>query len=137
MKNTLKKIRVLFCLIVATFMLVSSAFLLSPFKQPVYAANEDPCTTITDANREYCASRKNPNNNLVIDTIKNVSIVAAWIGGFLAVFWIIVMGIKYATAGGNADKATSARNGIIYAAVGLMIIGLAETIVLSVISLLK
>jgi hypothetical protein len=137
MKNILKKFRALSFLMVGSFMLASSVSLLSPVKQLAYAANEDPCATPNAANEEYCDARKTPNNNLLIDTIKNVSIIAAWIGGFLAVFWIIIMGIKYATAGGNVDKAASARNGIIYAAVGLMIIGLAETIVLAVISLLK
>ncbi|HSX06239.1 MAG TPA: hypothetical protein VLG92_00795 [Candidatus Saccharimonadia bacterium] len=66
--------------------------------------------------------------------LKKVSLVLAFISGVMAVIIIMVSGFNYVTSGGDAKKAEGARNGIVGAAVGLVIIAGAETIVIFVIS---
>ncbi len=45
-----------------------------------------------------------------------------YIAGIIAVITIIVAGISYVTANGDAGKVTKAKNAIIYSAVGLVLI---------------
>lgn len=66
--------------------------------------------------------------------LHRVSLVLAIIGGVAAVIVIIVSGFQYVTSGGDSQKAAQARNGIVGAAIGLVIIAAAETIVLFVVS---
>lgn len=49
--------------------------------------------------------------------------------GIVAVIMIIVGGFKFITSGGDSTKVTSARNTIIYALIGLIIVALAQIIV--------
>lgn len=44
------------------------------------------------------------------------------IAGLLAVIFLISSGFKYLTSGGNESNVTSAKNGIMYAIIGLVII---------------
>ena len=55
--------------------------------------------------------------------------------GAVAVIMIIVGGIRYVTSGGDANAATSARNTIMYAVVGLIVAALAYALVQFVISI--
>ncbi len=66
--------------------------------------------------------------------LKKASLILSFIAGVMAVIIIMVSGFSYVTSGGDAKKAESARNGIVGAAVGLVIIAGAETIVLFVVS---
>lgn len=52
-----------------------------------------------------------------------------WAVGVLAVAFIIVGGVKYATSGGDEKKVASAKNTILYAVIGLVIALLASVIV--------
>lgn len=49
--------------------------------------------------------------------------------GFISVVMIIWGGMKYVTSGGESAKITSAKNTIMYALIGLVIVGLAQFIV--------
>lgn len=104
----------------------------------VNAANEDPCNTVDGQSSALCQANKNAkSSNLVKDTIAKFSTIAGWIGGFLALFWIIIMSIKFASAGGDSQKAASARNGIVYAVVGLVVVLVAEIVIRTVLYLIK
>jgi hypothetical protein len=61
--------------------------------------------------------------------IADVANLLALAGGVIAVFIIVIAGITMMTSGGDAGKVSSSRNAIIYAAVGLVVIVLARTIV--------
>lgn len=65
--------------------------------------------------------------------LTKASLILATIAGIAAVIIIMVSGFRYITANGDANKAASARNGIIGAAVGLVIIAAAESIVILVV----
>lgn len=55
--------------------------------------------------------------------------IFSWVVGIVAVIMIIVGGFKYITSGGSSDKIGSAKNTLIYAIIGLIIVALAQFIV--------
>ncbi|HWT55902.1 MAG TPA: pilin [Candidatus Microsaccharimonas sp.] len=70
------------------------------------------------------------NNGAGIDTIlKKVIQIFSIIVGFVAVVMIIVGGIKYITSGGNDSSVAGAKNTIIYAVIGLIIVALSQVLV--------
>ncbi len=69
------------------------------------------------------------NNNPAIDVISKGASVIAAIAGVGAVIMIITGGMNYATSSGNAENAKSAKNRIVSAVVGLVIIVLAWVII--------
>lgn len=64
-------------------------------------------------------------NSLLTNIINIFSIIV----GIIAVFMIIFGGLKYVTSGGDSGNVSSAKNTIIYALVGLVIVALAQFIV--------
>ncbi|QQS20209.1 TrbC/VirB2 family protein [Candidatus Saccharibacteria bacterium] len=62
----------------------------------------------------------------VVSTV--ITIFTAVIG-IVAVIMIIVAGFKYITSGGDSSKLTSAKNTLVYALIGLVIVALAQGIV--------
>ncbi len=63
------------------------------------------------------------------DIIATVVNIISIIVGVIAVIMIIWGGMKYITSGGESGKITSAKNTIIYALIGLVIVALAQFIV--------
>jgi hypothetical protein len=68
------------------------------------------------------------------DTIASVVNIISIVVGVVAVIMIIWGGLKYITSGGESGKITSAKNTIIYALIGLVIVALAQFIVRFVLS---
>ena len=64
-------------------------------------------------------------NNLIATIINIFSVVV----GVIAVIMIVYGGFRYITSGGDSGKVTSARNTILYAIIGLIIVALAQFIV--------
>ncbi len=67
--------------------------------------------------------------NQLNNTISSVINIFSIIIGVIAVIMIIIAGFKYVTSAGSDDKIKSAKNTIVYAVVGLIIVALAQTIV--------
>lgn len=65
--------------------------------------------------------------NFIVDTF-------SWIVGIVSVIMIIFGGFRYITSGGDSSKVTNAKNTIIYAIIGLVIVALAQFIVNFVVS---
>jgi cytochrome bd-type quinol oxidase subunit 2 len=63
------------------------------------------------------------------NTIKQVITVISVVGGAAAVIMIIIGGFRYVTSAGNSEQAKGARNTIVYAIIGLIIIAMAQLIV--------
>lgn len=61
--------------------------------------------------------------------IKTIINVLSIVVGVVAVIMIIFGGLKYITSGGDSSNVSSAKNTIIYAIVGLVIVALAQFIV--------
>jgi hypothetical protein len=64
-------------------------------------------------------------NNILATVINIISLVV----GVIAVIMIIIGGIKYITSGGDSGNVTGAKNTILYAVIGLVIVALAQLIV--------
>ena len=69
-------------------------------------------------------------NNIVHTVINLLSVVV----GVVAVIMIIVGGLRYITSGGSDTSVTSAKNTILYAIIGLIIVALAQVLVRFVLS---
>jgi hypothetical protein len=87
----------------------------------------------TDAQGNPIAAGTGPQSdfNRLLTTVINVFSVVV---GIIAVVMIIVGGFKFIVSGGDSAKVTSARNTIIYAIIGLIIVALAQTIAKFVLS---
>jgi hypothetical protein len=64
--------------------------------------------------------------NHIVHTIVNL---LSAIVGIVAVIMIIVGGFRYITSGGNDTSVTAAKNTILYAVIGLVVVALAQVIV--------
>jgi cytochrome bd-type quinol oxidase subunit 2 len=71
------------------------------------------------------SSGTNEIQSIVTGIVNIFSIVV----GIVAVIMIIVGGFKYITSGGDSGNITSAKNTIIYAIIGLVVVALAQFIV--------
>jgi len=78
-----------------------------------------------DPNNTTCAPGTGRLNNIVATVINILSVVV----GIVAVIMIIIAGFKFLTSGGDAQATASARNTIIYAIVGLVVVAMAQIIV--------
>lgn len=63
------------------------------------------------------------------DVIQHLLNIVFAIAGALAFFYIVLAGFRYVVSGDNPNKVAEARRQIIYAALGLLVISLAGTIV--------
>ncbi|MEK7561343.1 MAG: TrbC/VirB2 family protein [Patescibacteria group bacterium] len=69
-------------------------------------------------------------NNIIHTIINLLSVVV----GVVAVIMIIIGGLRYITSGGSDTSVTSAKNTILYAIIGLIIVALAQVLVRFVLS---
>jgi len=69
-------------------------------------------------------------NDLITDVINIISVIV----GIVAVIMIIWGGFKYITSGGDSGNISAAKNTILFAIVGLIIVALAQIIVRFVLS---
>jgi hypothetical protein len=95
----------------------------------------DSCNTKAAKESAVCQKVQGENpltgsNGLII----KITRIIAFVAGAAAVVIIILSGLQYINSGGDATKATQARNGIIYALVGLIVIISAQFIIGLVIS---
>lgn len=69
-------------------------------------------------------------NGLIIKIANLIAIIAA----IAAVILIIIGGIKYAISGGDTNDVTSAKNTVLYALIGLVVIALARTLIVFIVN---
>lgn len=69
------------------------------------------------------------NTNSFNNLLRRIVNIFSAIVGVIAVIMIIVGGLRYITSGGDSTKVSTAKNSIIYAIVGLVIVALAQLIV--------
>ena len=87
------------------------------------------CLSTTDANCDTQDPEETVNS--IITTVINIFSLLV---GVVSVIMIIVGGFQYITSGGNSTKITTAKNTILFAIVGLVIVALAQVIVRFVLS---
>ncbi len=85
------------------------------------------CDPKTSASTTQAASK--------VDTIIKTTLnVLTFIVGLAAVIMIIIGGLKYITSGGDSGKVSSAKDTILYAIVGLVVVAFAQIVVRFVLS---
>ncbi len=116
--------------IIITSMLAVMAPLLTPvavYAAPT-AASEAICEGVNDGSgATSCAD--DSSGIAVSNVIKGAIRIFQAIIGIISVFIILMAGMNYITSGGDATKTKTARERILYAVIGLVIVGLAEIIV--------
>jgi len=86
------------------------------------------CKDRTPGNAEQKDKACNPQSGIE-NLIKTVLNVLSAIVGAIAVIMIIIGGFRYVTSAGDSNTASSARNTILFAIVGLIIVAFAQIIV--------
>jgi len=118
----------------------TATFLLSVQAVPAFAQgaqqqiNSGLCAGVNlDVNNTNCTASGDTNTtiNKLIHTIINLLSIVV---GVVAVIMIIVGGLRYITSGGSDTSVTSAKNTILYAIIGLIIVALAQVMVRFVLS---
>jgi hypothetical protein len=80
---------------------------------------------------QSCGANSQSSIDTLIQTVVNIMSI---IVGIVAVIMIIVSGMRFVTSGGDSQKVSGAKSALIYALIGLVIIGLAQAIVYFTIS---
>lgn len=115
--------------LIAVMLLVigaSAGILVSP--QDAGAASKDAvCGGFQEALGDGCGG--SGGGEEINSTIEDAINILSSVVGVAAVIMIIVAGIKYITASGDPGSIKSARNTVIYAIVGLLIVAVSQTIV--------
>lgn len=86
------------------------------------------CDGLTSATGNDCG--QDPSDSGGIDNaIKTTLNILSMIAGVAAVFMIMYAGIKFITSQGDSSGVASARNSILYAIIGIIIVVMSQTIV--------
>lgn len=86
----------------------------------------DVCNALGSGND---CTTKNSNSVDLNSIVKVIINVLSIVVGIVAVVMIIIGGLKYITSSGDSNNITSAKNTILYAIIGLVIVALAQFIV--------
>jgi lysylphosphatidylglycerol synthetase-like protein (DUF2156 family) len=80
---------------------------------------------------DHAAGQTGNNNpeSTINGTVKTIINVLSVLVGITAVIMIIIAGFRYITSGGKQESITSAKNTLLYAVIGLVIVALAQVIV--------
>lgn len=82
--------------------------------------------TLSGGSTTGCGAEANTKVNGLINTIINIISVVV---GVIAVIMIIIAGLRYVTSGGKEEGVKNAKNTILYAIIGLVVVALAQLIV--------
>lgn len=110
-------------LIILSFLIVGLAalFLFSPNLQAANSAIHN----CSGSDTAICKT----NPDLIGGILKNVINFILYLAGTIAVIVIVIGGLRYITSDGDPQKASQARNSIIYALIGLAVAVLSFSIV--------
>lgn len=120
-------------LLVASIMGISAfAFSAAPAHAALFEqAKQDACKGATLGSTSDCTDKA---DNKLTSTISDIINVFSVIIGIVAVVMIMISGFRYITSAGDANGITAAKNTLIYAIVGLVVVAFAQIIVRFVLS---
>ncbi len=116
----MKRVKLLAITIATAAMLIIAA---SP--AVLAQTKDDICEGVALTGGTCAAGGNSDVNKLITNVINILSIVV----GVVAVIMIIVGGLKYITSAGDTTRTSSAKNTILYAVIGLVVVALAQAIV--------
>lgn len=100
----------------------------------VSAATQDEICKGVQATGATCNPSGDDAEKKVNNIVALIINILSWLVGVISVIMVIWGGFKYITSGGDSNKVTSAKNTILYALIGLVIVVLAQVIVIFVIN---
>lgn len=123
----MKKLSLLVATFLATLTLLAPVSAFAQTGSFAQASADDACQALKDFNPDDkgCGDAQDGVNSIIRTAITLLSIIA----GIIAVIMLIVSGLKFITSEGDASKAASARQSLIYAIVGLVVVVVAQVIV--------
>lgn len=89
---------------------------------------------VSSVDNPNCSIDEGVQSEKLNDIIKLVINIFSLVVGLAAVIMIIIGGLKYITSGGDSGNIQSAKNTILYAIIGLVVVALAQFIVRFVLS---
>lgn len=99
-------------------------------KEGVSCGTELDTSKITSGTATDCGSANGSDAETTIGRIVRLVInIFSWVVGLVAVIMIIVGGLKYITSGGDSGNVSGAKNTILFAVVGLIVVLLAQIVV--------
>ena len=95
----------------------------------VTAIDAFPACTGTTANTTICTATRTDKLFGAGGLWNNILNIFTYIIGAVAVLMMIIGGLRYVTSNGDANQVSSAKNTILYAAIGLVVAAMANAIV--------
>ena len=113
---------------IAAILLLATTFLSVSSPALAYNPTGSICTT-GGTNSSVCSPQnKSPiagKNGVLKDAIDILSIVTA----IVSVFMMVIGAVMYVTSGGESQRTNSAKNTILYAVIGLVVVAIAQVLV--------
>jgi hypothetical protein len=128
--NLILGLAVIITFVVLPVASASAAGGFDPFKAACSNTSDGAICTNTNGKNGIDGNPLAGPNGLIGKVTKDVALFAA----IAAVIIIIIAGFIYVTSQGDAGKVAQAKNTIIYAAVGLVVIGVSQSIIVFVIN---
>ncbi len=125
MKNIIKNITATLLLVVGLGVVLTPTIYASPASDSC-----DVLKSIDDTVTCDSATSKEAGNNIAIKVINILSVVT----GSIAVIMVIIGGVRYVISAGDSNAVQGAKNTIMYALVGLVVVLFAQVIVRFVLS---
>lgn len=113
-------------------LLVAVGVGMAPVSAYAATATQTACGALTNNQNTTCTDTSGSVN--VTNVVKLVINILSLVVGVVAVIMIIIGGLKYVTSNGDSNALSSAKNTILYAIVGLVIVAMAQFIVQFVLS---
>ena len=129
MKSLLIKILLLVSLLAGSLLLPLSASAAIDCTNPSTPQDQIQCGACGASGSTNCDSDTSAAPSSLQNTISDIINIMSILVGVISVIMVIVGGFRFVTSGGNAESTKAARNTILYALVGLVVVALAQLIV--------
>ena len=118
-------------IIASTGLLVTSFFMLLSFQSVSAASTIGACDLPGASRSSTCPDQNNAptSTNPIISILKSAINVVSYMAGVAAVIAILISSIKFMTANGDANNISSAKSTLVFAAVGIIVVIIAQSIV--------
>ena len=100
----------------------------APADNSAFSGSKDSVCNGVGLGGNACSSDSNGSSS-INKIITNVLNILSYIVGIAAVFVLIISGIRMIASGGDSNSFNSAKNGILYAIIGLVIVATSQIIV--------
>lgn len=136
MKKTISALLLNTRIMAAIALLVLGVF---AYMAPVSAQAPSQCDNLPGSERGACladpdAYASDGDGSDVLGLVSDVINIISLVVGIIAVIMIIIGGLKYIMSAGDPSNITAAKNTILYAIIGLVIVAFAQMIVLFVLT---